>query len=81
MLDPKLLRSDPQMVAEKIKSRGIELDFAEFEKLESRRKGLQIKTQELQNERNTKSKNIGKAKAAGEDSHQTYHQAFLEQYP
>ncbi|TNF97941.1 MAG: serine--tRNA ligase, partial [Gammaproteobacteria bacterium] len=67
MLDPKLLRSDPHMIAEKIKTRGIELDFDVFEKLESRRKGLQIKTQELQNERNTKSKNIGKAKASGED--------------
>ena len=67
MLDPKLLRSNPQEVAAKLARRGFELDLEAFELLEKRRKELQVKTQELQNLRNTRSKSIGRAKAAGED--------------
>jgi len=67
MLDPKLLRSDLDRVAAELARRGFTLDTARLAGLESRRKGLQMRTQELQNERNTKSKSIGKAKAAGED--------------
>lgn len=67
MLDPKLLRSDTADVAEKLKGRNFTLDVAKLEDFEARRKSLQMRTQELQNERNTKSKGIGKAKAAGED--------------
>lgn len=67
MLDPKLLRTNLQGVAATLKRRGLELDTATIEKLEARRKALQTRTQELQNERNTRSKTIGKAKAAGED--------------
>lgn len=67
MLDPKLLRTELATVAEKLKDRGFELDVNHVEALEIKRKELQIHTQELQNQRNSKSKNIGKAKAAGED--------------
>ncbi len=67
MLDPKLLRSDLQAVADALARRGFQLDAAAFEALEEKRKALQIRTQQLQNERNTRSKSIGKAKAAGED--------------
>ena len=67
MLDPKLLRSDPEKVATALARRGLELDLEAFETLEKRRKELQVKTQELQNLRNTRSKSIGRAKAAGED--------------
>ena len=67
MLDPKLLRTELATVAEKLKGRGFELDVNHVEALEIKRKELQIHTQELQNQRNSKSKNIGKAKAAGED--------------
>ncbi|HDK38287.1 MAG TPA: serine--tRNA ligase [Thiolapillus brandeum] len=67
MLDPKLLRTNLQTVAATLKRRGMELDTAAIEKLEAQRKELQVRTQELQNERNTRSKSIGKAKAAGED--------------
>jgi len=67
MLDPKLLRSNPQEVAAKLARRGYELDLEALELLEKRRKALQVKTQELQNLRNTRSKSIGRAKAAGED--------------
>jgi seryl-tRNA synthetase len=67
MLDPKYLRGDIQHTAEKLKRRGFELDVNSFIELEEKRKSLQIKTQELQNERNIRSKSIGKAKASGED--------------
>ena len=67
MLDPKLLRSDPEKVAAALARRGFELDLAAFRTLEEKRKALQVRTQELQNLRNTRSKAIGKAKAAGED--------------
>ena len=67
MLDPKLLRSDLQAVADGLARRGFQLDTAAFEALETQRKALQVRTQQLQSERNSRSKNIGKAKAAGED--------------
>ena len=67
MLDPKLLRSEPEKVAAALARRGFELDLKGLAELERRRKSLQTRVQELQNLRNTKSKAIGKAKAAGED--------------
>ena len=67
MLDPKLLRTDIQSVADKLATRGFSFDVAAFNGLESQRKELQTKTQDLQNERNNKSKNIGKAKSQGQD--------------
>ena len=67
MLDPKLLRSELDAVAERLATRGFELDKAAFAALEEKRKTLQVQTETLQAERNSRSKNIGKAKAAGED--------------
>ncbi len=67
MLDPKLLRTDLDAVKEALARRGFELDTAAIQSLEDARKMLQTKTQQLQNERNTRSKSIGKAKAQGED--------------
>lgn len=67
MLDPKYLRNELEQTAEKLKSRGYDLDVGAISELEEKRKALQMKTQELQNERNVRSKSIGKAKAAGED--------------
>ena len=67
MLDPKLIRSDLNFVAEQLKRRHFDLDVAALEDLENKRKTCQIQTESLQSERNTKSKSIGKAKAAGED--------------
>ncbi|MGB5494109.1 MAG: serine--tRNA ligase [Sedimenticolaceae bacterium] len=67
MLDPKLLRSDLDGVAKALARRGFTLDTARLAELEARRKAVQVEAQELQNERNTKSKSIGKAKAAGDD--------------
>ena len=68
MLDPSLLRQDPAALAERLRtSRGFELDASALEQLEASRKALQVRTQELQNMRNTRSKAIGQAKAKGED--------------
>jgi len=67
MLDPKQLRAETAQIAAQLKRRGFQLDTARLEQLETQRKALQTRTQELQNQRNTRSKAIGKAKAAGED--------------
>ena len=69
MLDPVLLRSQTAELAERLReTRGFDLDTAALEALETERKQLQIRTQELQNLRNTRSKAIGQAKAKGEDA-------------
>jgi seryl-tRNA synthetase len=67
MLDPKLLRTEVREVAAQLARRGFELDVERIEALEARRKDLQVTVQELQNERNSRSRSIGKAKAAGQD--------------
>jgi seryl-tRNA synthetase len=67
MLDPKLLRSEIERVARELSKRGFLLERENIEALEDQRKSLQVHTQQLQNERNTKSKLIGQAKAKGED--------------
>ncbi len=67
MLDPRLFRSDLETTAQQLARRGFSLDTAAIAALEAERKTLQVETQELQNERNQRSKAIGKAKASGED--------------
>ncbi|MFT6789814.1 MAG: seryl-tRNA synthetase [Pseudoalteromonas rhizosphaerae] len=68
MLDSKLLRQDLEQTAARLAARGYELDTATVSALEEKRKTLQVKTQELQSERNSSSKAIGQAKAKGEDA-------------
>jgi len=67
MLDAKYFRSELQTAAERLATRGYTLDVERLEAIETRRKALQVKTESLQAERNSRSKSIGKAKAAGED--------------
>ena len=67
MLDPHLLRENPQLVADRLATRGFHFDAAAFVELEVQRKALQIATQELQKERNERSTDIGQAKSRGED--------------
>ncbi|OBU70690.1 serine--tRNA ligase [Stenotrophomonas maltophilia] len=68
MLDPALLRHQPADLAERLRtSRGYELDVSALESLEADRKRIQVRTQELQSLRNSRSKAIGQAKAKGED--------------
>ena len=67
MLDPQLLRNDLERVASGLARRGYHLDMEQFASLESNRKTLQTRLQELQNLRNTRSRAIGQAKSRGED--------------
>jgi seryl-tRNA synthetase len=67
MLDPQLLRNDPDGVARALEPRGYTLDVGAWRDLESRRKDLQVRVQELQNRKNLSAKSIGQAKARGED--------------
>ncbi|PID42116.1 MAG: serine--tRNA ligase [Proteobacteria bacterium] len=67
MLDAKLIRSDAEEVARKLLKKGYKLDIEQLNVLESKRKEIQSKTERLQSERNSRSKNIGKAKAQGQD--------------
>ncbi|MCI0732202.1 MAG: serine--tRNA ligase [Methylococcaceae bacterium] len=67
MLDPRLFRTRIDEVARQLGRRSFVLDTAAFQDLDGRRKEIQVRTQSLQNERNTRSKAIGQAKLAGED--------------
>ncbi len=67
MLDPQLLRTDPEAVAEQLARRGATFDAAGWRRLEDERRHCQTRTQELQNERNVRSRAIGEAKARGAD--------------
>lgn len=67
MLDPRILRTDPEAVARQLARRGFRLDTVALQALEERRKTIQVQTQELQATRNARSKEIGKAKSTGAD--------------
>jgi seryl-tRNA synthetase len=68
MLDIQVLRSDLDGVAARLATRGFVLDTARFHELEAARKTIQMRTQELQAQRNSSSKLIGQARAKGEDA-------------
>jgi seryl-tRNA synthetase len=68
MLDIQLLRSQPEDVVQRLATRGDAIDFAPFNALEAERKTLQQRTQDLQAQRNTLSKQIGMLKGKGEDA-------------
>jgi seryl-tRNA synthetase len=67
MLDPKLLRNDIDAVAKALQKRHFQLDVDAIQGLEEQRRVVQMKTEQLQAERNQRSKSIGQAKAAGQD--------------
>ncbi|KZN14582.1 serine--tRNA ligase [Marinomonas sp. TW1] len=66
MLDIKALRADPEAIAAQLKKKGYELDVAKFSSLEERRKAIQIETEQLQQSRNSVSKEIGQAMKSGD---------------
>src|ERR1700688_1783776 len=68
MLDIQLLRKDPDAVAKRLAQRGYTLDVAAFAALETERREIQTRTEELQMRRNTLSKQIGAMKGRGEDT-------------
>ncbi len=67
MLDAKIIRSQPEEAATKLAIKKYIFDVEQFNTLETERKKLQTDTEQLQSERNKRSKNIGKAKASGQD--------------
>ncbi len=67
MLDAKYVRTNPTEVAEQLKKKHFQLDVNALESLEAKRRDIQVTTENLQKERNTRSKGIGQAKAKGED--------------
>jgi seryl-tRNA synthetase len=67
VLDIRQLRSDPQGVAANLARRGFKLELDQFTALETRRKEAQVAVDGLRNERNTRSKAIGRAKSQGRD--------------
>ena len=68
MLDSKLLRTEPEAVARGLARRGFVLDVKAYSALENRRKEIQTRMEQLRNERNTRSKEIGMAKGKGQDT-------------
>lgn len=67
MLDAKLLRTNPEQVARQLARKKFRLDVEDLQRLEAQRKAVQGQTEALQNDRNQRSKEIGKAKASGAD--------------
>ncbi|MAY56435.1 MAG: serine--tRNA ligase [Pseudomonadota bacterium] len=67
MLDPRLLRNNPEQLKAGLAKRGVTVDLPALLEMDNQRKALQLETEQLQNERNQSAKLIGKAKAAGED--------------
>ena len=68
MIDPQLLRKDIAAVAARLATRKFQLDVEKFNTLESERKSLQTRTEELQAKRNQLAKAIGMKKGKGEDA-------------
>ena len=71
MLDPKRIRSEPELLAQRLRKKKFELDVPRLAQLDGRRRELQLRTEALQNERNSRSRAIGRARAAGEDIAET----------
>jgi len=67
MLDPRHLRADPEAVRANLARRGLDWDLAGWQQLEEQRKSLQTNAEQLRNERNVRSREIGQAKGRGED--------------
>ena len=68
MIDPQLIRNELNAVAKALDKRGVSIDTNKIQKIEDKRKAIQIKTEKLQADRNLISKEIGEMKAKGEDT-------------
>jgi len=68
VIDPKLLRASPEVVAANLARRGFKFDVQAFVSLEERRKAAQIEADRLRAERNATAKQVGMAKGRGEDA-------------
>ena len=67
MLDPKIIREDPEKIRKMLKARAVNFDFDGLVDYDKQRRELIIKTDEFRKKRNDVSLEIGKKKKAGED--------------
>jgi seryl-tRNA synthetase len=67
VIDPKLLRTDPEAVARNLARRGFELDVSALKALEEKRKPFAVEVDRLRAERNANARAVGMAKARAED--------------
>jgi seryl-tRNA synthetase len=70
VIDPKLLRNEPEAVARNLARRGYRLDVEALRALEDKRKPWQVEVDKLRAERNTNARAVGMAKGRGEDAAQ-----------
>jgi seryl-tRNA synthetase len=70
MLDPKIIRENPEKIQKMLKDRGVDFDFDKLVQLDKKRRELIIKTDGLRKKRNDISLEIGQKKKAGQDSTQ-----------
>ena len=68
MLDPKIIREDPERIRKMLKNRAVDFDFDGLIQFDKQRRELIIKTDEFRKKRNDISLEIGKKKKAGEDA-------------
>ena len=68
MLDPKIIREEPEIIRKMLKNRAIDFDFDGLVQCDKQRRELIIKTDELRKKRNDVSLEIAQKKKAGQDS-------------
>jgi seryl-tRNA synthetase len=68
MLDPKIIRDDPERIKKMLKNRGVDFDFDKLIQLDKQRRELIIKTDNLRKKRNEVSLDVAKKKKAGQDA-------------
>ncbi|MCW2949219.1 MAG: serS [Thermoleophilia bacterium] len=68
MLDIRLIRETPEIIEASLRRRGSNADIGAVVELDERRRALVTQAEELRQERNSASKEIGAAKQRGEDA-------------
>ena len=70
MLDPRLVRANPEMVEKALSARGIQGGLDQFLKLDKERRACQVRADELKNFRNQASVEVGRLKKEGKDTNE-----------
>lgn len=68
MLDPRLIRNEPDRLAAGLAAKQVEVDIESLVALEARRRVLIAETEDLKRERNEASENIARMKKEGKDA-------------
>lgn len=77
MLDPKIIRDDPERIKKMLKNRAVNFDFDKLIQLDKQRRELIVKTDDLRKKRNEVSLDVGKKKKDGEDATTLINQMYL----